>query len=262
MLPGIYADARLPDSLDLRIAAVAMVLPTGVAVARRTAAWVFGVDALDPRGHPEVPKVESVALDQVRRPRHRLSHPHSADDLQAEDVVVIGDVRLTSPLRTACDLGRFLPRPQALAAIDAMLHAGLVSQDEMGDQVDRWRRRRGVRQLAEMIHLSEPACESAGESRMRLRVVDAGLPRPQVQIPVLDHSGYGRYRLDAGYAERRVGFEFDGEEYHPPERAAADEARREWITGRGWRLAVFRRDDVYRTTRVVELTVRRLLGDR
>jgi hypothetical protein len=204
LLPGVYVDARLPDTLDLRIAAVAKVLPPDTVVARRTAAWVFGVDALDPRGYPATPLVELVVADPVRRPKHRLAQAHSADDLRADDVVEIGGVPVTSPLRTASDLGRFLPRPQALAAVDSLLHAGLVTQDQLRDEVGRWRRRRGVRQLEEMVALSDPATESPGESRMRLQVVDAG------------------------YRERRIGLEYDGEEFHGPSLAVAHTLGRLW----------------------------------
>lgn len=260
LLRGIYVDAVLPDTLDLRIAAVARVLPPGVVLARRTAAWVYGVDALDPRGHPATPPIDVVTAERIRRPKHRLAAAHAADDLRASDVADRGGIRLTSPLRTACDLGRFLPRPQALAAVDSMLHAGLVTKAEMIDQVPRWRGRRGVRQLEEMIDLGEPACESPGESRMRLRIIDGGLPRPEVQIPIHDLAGRERYRLDSGYRRQRVGAEFDGEEFHGPDQAAADERRRAWICARGWRIAVFRREDVYGPNLTVETTVRRLLA--
>lgn len=260
LLRGIYADAVLPDTLELRIKAVARVLPDDVVLAQRTAAWVYGVDALDPRGHPTTPPLDLVTVERVRRPKHRLAAAHAADDLTDDDVVERGGVQLTSPLRTACDLGRFLPPPQALGAIDALLHAGLVTKGEMTDQVPCWRRRRGVRQLERMIDLGEPACESQGESRMRLQIIDGGLPRPEVQIPIYDLSGRERYRLDAGYRRHRVGAEYDGEEFHGPEEAEADRRRREWIRARGWQVEAFREEHVYRRTLVVAQTVRRMLA--
>lgn len=260
LLRGVYVDADLPDTLDLRIAAVARLLTPDVMLAQRTAAWVYGVDALDPRGYPTTPPIDVVTADRIRRPKHRLAAAHAADDLCDDDVAERGGILLTSPLRTACDLGRFLPRPQALAAVDSMLHAGLVTKAEMTDQVPRWRRRRGVRQLEQMIDLGEPACESQGESRMRLQMIDGGLPRPEVQVPVHDLRGWERYRLDTGYRRWRVGGEYDGEEFHGPEQAESDRRRREWISARGWRIAVFRREDVYRRSLVVAETMRRLLA--
>lgn len=245
LVGGVYADARLPDTLDLRIAAVARVLPPDVVVARRTAAWALGVDALDPRGYPTTPPVEVVAPGPALRPRRGKVKAHSADDLRPADVADIGGVRLTTARRTAADLGRFLPRGQALAGIDGLLHAGLVTVAELEDDVFRWRARRGVRQLERLVALADPLRESPGESRMCLRAVDAGFPLPQSQIPIHDLAGRERYRLDLGYLERRLGLEYDGEEHHGPAQAQADARRREWIRGRGWRLAVFRREHIY-----------------
>lgn len=257
---GVYVDAALPDSLDLRIAAVAKKLPPDVVVSRRTSAWACGVDVLDPHGHPIVPRVETTTRERMRRPKHRLAHSHAGDDLLDSDIVERGGILLTSPVRTACDLGRFLPRGQALAAIDALLHAGLVTKDELWAEVHRYRRRRGVRQLEEMISLAEPACESGGESRLRLRIVDAGFPRPQVQLSVCDATGRERYRIDLGYEALLIGLEYDGEAYHGPEQAEHDRERREWLADHKWLIAAFRRLDVFGPGRVVEDKVAELLA--
>ncbi len=258
LLAGVYADAATPDTMQLRLSAVARVLPDGVVLARRSAAWVLGVDALDPRGYPATPPVEVVASDPRLRPRRGLVRSHSAEDLRPDDIVTIDGVRLTTPLRTASDLGRFVPRPQALAAIDAFLHAGLITPEQLADETTRWRRRRGVRQLEAMVTIADPLCESPGESRMRLRAIDAGFPRPECQIPVHDLTGRVKYRLDLGYRDRRIGLEYDGAEFHGPDHAAADAERREWITRRGWRLAVFGRDAIYGAGRDFEDTLARL----
>jgi hypothetical protein len=258
LVSGVYADAATPDTLDLRVAAVSRVLPEDVVLARRTAAWVFGVDALDPRGYPATPPVEVAAPDRSRRPRHRLVVAHSVEDLRADDITELGGLRLTTPLRTASDLARFLPRPQALAALDAFLHARLVTPERLASEMPRWRRRRGIRQLTELARLADPRCESPGESRMRLRAVDAGFPPPESQIPVHDLAGREKYRIDLGYRERRIGLEYDGEEYHGPEQAAADARRRAWIIARGWQLAVFRREQIYGDSPEFEQTLSRM----
>lgn len=260
IVKGVYVDADLPDTLNLRVASVAKKLRPGVVVSRRTAAWTYGVDVLDPYGFPIVPRVETTALDRIHRPKHRLAHSHAADDLLDTDVVERGGILVTTPLRTASDLGRFLPRGQALTAIDALLHAELVTKDELWDEVPRYRRRRGVRQLEEMINLGEPACESGGESRVRLRIVDAGFPRPQVQLSVRDATGHERYRVDIGYEALLIGFEYDGEEFHGPEQAEADRERRQWLADHKWLTAAFRRLDVYGPGRAVEEKAAALLA--
>ena len=47
--------------------------------------------------------------------------------LRPEDVVEIGGLRVTTPLRTACDLGRLLHRDQAFAAMDSLAGLGAFS---------------------------------------------------------------------------------------------------------------------------------------
>ena len=42
------------------------------------------------------------------------------------------------------------------------------------------------------------------ETRIRIAIVDGGLPCPELQHPV------GRYRLDLAYPHAKLGIEFDG----------------------------------------------------
>jgi very-short-patch-repair endonuclease len=69
---------------------------------------------------------------------------------------------------------------------------------------------------------------------MRLMLVDAGLPRPQTQIPVLGTDGHPRYYLDMGWEDVMVAVEYDGK--HHTDRAVytKDITRLEYITSIGW----------------------------
>ena len=58
-----------------------------------------------------------------------------------------------------------------------------------------------------------------------------------------------------------LGLEYDGEEFHPEERKAHDEARREWIAGRGWIIRTFRRQDIFTASRHFEDELERLVKD-
>ena len=48
------------------------------------------------------------------------------------------------------------------------------------------------------------------ESRLRMLLIQNGLPRPQAQVPIHDRSGRFAGRLDLYYEQRRLGIEFDG----------------------------------------------------
>jgi hypothetical protein len=182
-----------------------------------------------------------------------------ADDLLAEDVMTLGGLRVTTPLRTAADLARFSPRPDALVSTDAFLHNKLITLERFEKSLVRWRGRRGIRQAYEMATLADGRSESGGESRLRLRVIDMGLPRPQLQIPVYDLFGKIRFRLDLGWEHWMLALEYDGEEFHGPEQREHDEDRLDWIQKRGWIARAFRKADIFTTSQAFEREVERLV---
>ena len=162
-------------------------------------------------------------------------------------------IPVTNRARTALDCGRLLPRLAAAAAVDAFLHAGLVTSEELDDQADRFVARRNVRQLRWVIDNAEPLAESAMESWTRVRLIDGGLPRPQAQLPVARPGGATPYRLDMGYEEYHVGLEYDGAGHHSAnDQIRHDRSRRKWLEDdRGWRILVAREADVMRGWRLL-----------
>ncbi|WP_350339745.1 hypothetical protein [Actinotalea lenta] len=136
----------------------------------------------------------------------------------------------------------------------------MVSPDDVRNLLARLRGQRFVAKARRLAELCEPATESHGESWMRLRIVDAGLPRPEVQIPVV-LGGRELYRLDAGYPELRLGFEYDGEEWHRGAQIAADEARRDDLLHRfGWTVVAATREKVLGARPAIERVVADLIG--
>lgn len=261
VLPGFFVDAKVPDTLELRLAITRRAISEDVVVARRAAAWIHGVDALDHRGFPATPRIDTVTRTPGRRPCNRLMEAHVADDLLPSDVIEVGGLRVTTPLRTASDLARFAPRTDALVAVDAFLHLELIDLGEFTKQLVRWKGRRGIRQAYSTAEKADGRSQSGGESRLRLRVLDMGLPRPELQIPVYDLFGRVRFFLDLGWEHWRLALEYDGEEFHPEEQRAHDEARRGWIEGREWTVRAFRREDIFTTSRHFEQQVSELVAE-
>ena len=63
----------------------------------------------------------------------------------------------------------------------------------------------------------------------------------------------GLYWVDLGVDDLRFGVEYDGEEFHGPDREEHDDARRRWITERqGWVLRIVRRSNLYGPARDIE----------
>lgn len=244
VLRGVYARADVPDSIELRAAAAALVLPPFGVVTDRSAAWLHGVDALRYKELEVLPALEVRALRGCTRTR-RDKVAGGTRDLDPVDVMTLAPgVRVTTPLRTALDLGCTLPAPAALAAIDGLMRVhGLETADLIAEEPRYWGRR-GVRQLRRLIMIADPGSESPGESWTRYWMHAELLPPPVVQYSVIV-DGVERYRLDLAYPHHRVCVEYDGIEHHSsPEDRAHDEARRQWLRDQGWTVIVVRADDV------------------
>lgn len=241
VLTGVFVRSDLPDTHELRaLAALRVISPFAVAC-DRTAAWLHEVDVMDYWELDVLPPLETFVLRGQRRTSRREC-AGGTRDLLPSDICLVNGVPTTTPLRTALDLGCKLSRRRALAALDAFMRRYGITHAEMLGMLPRYFRRRGVRQLRELIPIADPRSESQGESWTRLEIVDAGLP-----VPVLQHwvlvDGVPTYRLDLAYPRAKVCIEYDGREFHESEeRRASDEARRGWLRRQGWIVVVVGKD--------------------
>ena len=243
LLRGVYVDAAVPDSSELRAAAVLLVTAPGAVICRRTAAWLHGVEPTAVNAHLARLPLEIVVPAGQAASRVRDCAGYSAI-LRDDELTEIGGLVVTNGVRTLVDCARWLPRVDAVATADALLHRGVTTLDEADEAVHRLGRVPGKRQAIEVVSLAEPLTESPMETHLRLRIVDGRLPRPEAQVEVLDN-GIAVYRLDLAYRALRMGMEYDGEEFHSSVAdIAADEQRRRWLAAHGWLVLVFRRGDV------------------
>lgn len=259
---GVYLPAHLVDDLDARVVAVGLLLPQGAAVARESAAWMLGLDVRPPERWQSAPKLECLVPVDGIRPR-RPGVNAFISELPPDDIVVINGIPCTTATRTGVDLARWRPRFIGLGAVDALTHANLTTVSELADAAGRLAGHRFIRRAREVIDLCEPATESVPESWCRLRLIEAGLPRPAVQISLRDEDGREVYRIDMGIVEGLVGIEYDGVEHHLRTVAdrAHDESRREDIRRRwGWRVLPATSSDILGRSPRLEGAVMELLG--
>jgi hypothetical protein len=253
LLRGVFVDATVEETTELRAAAVCLAVPPHVIVCRTTAAWLFGIAPLLINSHRDAPTFDLMAPAGHTVTR-RTGCRGSSAQLRGDDVLDLGPVRVTSPVRTALDLARTLDRPDALAYVDAMLSAGLVTRDELWLRLGGMAGLRWVAQAREIVWLGEDRIESPMESRLRLRFIDAGFPRPAVQHVLTDGERFVA-RLDCAVPEQCYGFEYDGEEFHGPEHLQSDAARREAVVRQRWTMHSFRRQHVLGRSFSLERTV-------
>jgi hypothetical protein len=243
VLRGVFVDADVADTIELRASAAALVVEPTSVLTDRTAAWIHGVDVFTHAEHEVLPPLESCVLRRHSRTR-RAGIDGRTRDLSEDDVMVVHGVAVTTPLRTALDLGCHLIRADALAALDQFMRLHSVSREDLAAGALRYFRRRGVVQLRQLIPLADPRAESVRESWTRLAIVDAGLPAPELQYWIVI-DGFPTYRLDLAYPKHRVAIEYDGFDFHErtPEQMQRDRARRDWLEANGWTVIVVRRGD-------------------
>ena len=141
---------------------------------------------------------------------------------------------VTTLTRTAFDLGRRLPLPDAVAAVDHLCWMAVVHPSAVLDHAGLHPGARGVRHLRRVVELADTGAQSPWETRTRLALVLAGLPRPQTQLEVRTLAGRLVAQLDLGWARWRVGVEYDGDRHRDRDQFRRDIARRARLVTAGW----------------------------
>jgi len=148
---------------------------------------------------------------------------------------VIEGLTLTTPARTALDLGCWYSIGRAVAEVDALVAATALEMAEVEVLVLRCPGRRGIRFARRALSLVDGGAQSPKETWLRLLLVEGGLPRPRTQIPVLDERGHLFAYLDMGWDEIMVAVEYDGEQHRTDRRQYMWDLRRlERLESLGW----------------------------
>jgi hypothetical protein len=95
------------------------------------------------------------------------------------------------------------------------------------------------------------------ETRLRLLLVLAGLPRPEVQISLRNSEGRPLGRPDLLYRVERLAIEYDGGNHR--DRLIEDDRRQNGLVRAGFRLLRFTAPDVYKTPDATLMQVRQEL---
>ena len=227
LLRGVYASCHAPDDPCVRAAAVRLALPRAGVVVDRTAAWVHGVEATLLVAGPGGPGGAAGVVPVDQAPRRRPGR-----HLLGRDVSGVHGLLVTTPLRTALDLGMHLPPGRALAAMDALVRQGSVRHADLLAELPRFTGSAGVGQLRVLAAQVDDRARSAAESVLRLHWHTARLPTAVPGLAVA--TGPHRVRLALGVEGRQFGAVVSGQ-------VAAGEVTREDLRALerlGWRVVV------------------------
>lgn len=219
---GVYA-SKTPDLLG-RLAALDISMGRQAVPCLGTAAALYGFDTED--------TVAIHVLDPGVRMRPTVGlmvHQRSGARLQR-----VAARLATSPAWTAVEVARQLPRPRALATLDAALRSNQCTRDQIEIAVIEQRGRRGIVAVRELLPFADGRAESAMESEARLVMIDYGLPLPELQYPIYGRDGE-LWRVDFAWPESRVAAEYESIDWHAGRTAMLrDKVRLAGIQELGW----------------------------
>ncbi|MDO4900724.1 hypothetical protein [Actinomyces sp.] len=234
--------------------------PSAIALTHEAAAVVLGLPILESEPHirlavPGKRTHNTLTLPAVmygapegRRRGRRVSLRRSTVAPAPEEVINVGGLRVTTPLRTAMDCAFDLPVRESLPVVDAALRVvcrpdrfnrrcyGELDIDaaraRLMQMVEGQGRRNGKRRARIAVECADPFAESPGESVLRWAVGVAGLPEPVTQRRWIGDDAR-EYFLDLAVNSAMVDLEFDG---YGKLATAADvraEKQREMVLRRG-----------------------------
>jgi hypothetical protein len=149
------------------------------------------------------------------------------------EITLVDGMQVTSPARTALDLGRHLPRDPAVRHLDALARATDVRAQDVLSLAGRYPKARGLRRAEVALDLMDGGAQSPKETWLRLLLIDAGFPRPRTQIRVSD--GVNTAFIDMGWDEPMIGMDYDGGQHQSDRtRYVHDIGRNELVRREGW----------------------------
>jgi len=226
IFPNVYVCKSIELTLHQRAQAAWLWSHRSGVVMGLTAAALHGAKWVDTDS-----PIELVAPN-ARPPRGVRTHHLT---LLTGEWVSFGELPVTTPLRTAFDIGRRTPTRSTVARMDALLRATGIETEAVAAVAARHPGARGLRQLESVLALVDAGAQSPRESWLRLTLIEAGLPRPRTQVPVHCPDSFTTYYLDMGWEELMVAVEYDGQHHRTDAgQYARDSRRREDLERLGW----------------------------
>lgn len=226
VFPGVYAPRGATLALADRTEAAWLWSRRQGVVSGLAASAMHGAKWIDPSTPIEL-------ISPNTRPPSGIST--RAETLLSGEVQELEGIPVTTPARTAFDLGRRLPIDKAVARLDALGNATALTREAVADIAAAHPGARNVRKLQAALDLYDPGAESPRETWLRLIAIRAGYARPITQIPVDCGDGYPRYYLDMGWPGPMIALEYDGgHHFQGPEQIRRDMQRLETLTAMDW----------------------------
>ncbi|TFB89010.1 hypothetical protein E3O44_05140 [Cryobacterium algoricola] len=213
---GIRSPRVGPATIATLIAAYSERMSTAQFFSHVTAAHLHGLPL--PRRFASSGVIHVCVDDPAERQRVRGTVAHHARPGTVR-LVDIGGYRVAAPVDVWRQLAAVLSLDELIVMGDALVGGKrpLATMAELRTGVARHAGKRGARRLREALEWVRPGVLSPRETEIRLLLVRAGLPEPEVNAPLTDRTGRKIATGDLVYREYRVLVEYDGEQHRTDE---------------------------------------------
>ncbi|MEO6827867.1 MAG: hypothetical protein ABI255_06415 [Microbacteriaceae bacterium] len=154
-------------------------------------------------------------------------------------VVDVDGLRTSSAVASWCQLSTWLTLNELTAVGDALVRRQDPPSDleELGRAVRGHSGRPGARRLRNAFDLVRPGTDSPKETELRLLLIRAGLPEPEVNPQLFNRFGAFIAYGDLVYRRYRVLIEYDGEQHRDDDwQFHHDIDRLDGVMEEGWRV--------------------------
>lgn len=221
--PNVYLGKDQRQTLDTSAYAAWLWSGRKGIVAGLAAARLHGVASF---GNPS--SIELIAGHARARPGIVVRAERIGDD----EVTTYGSLRVTTPAPTALDMARHLPRDTAVQYLDELARKTPLTRAETADLLDRYRGAPGTAQARTALSLMDGGSKSPRETRLRLLLVDCGVPTPRTDIVIGDERGTAVIAM--GWEKAKVGVRVWNGNGHDARFAVQNTRRQDVVNRMGW----------------------------
>jgi hypothetical protein len=223
--PNVYLDNEATRSVDTNAYAAWLFTRRAGIIAGRAAAYLYGVLLVKPSA-----PVEIIAKHGRRRPgivrRDERIEPDEMRPFGPDGLL------MTPAARTALDLARFLPRDTAVVHLDALAAVTGLTYRKVSGLVERYRGTRGIAQARIALELMDGGSSSPELTRLRLVLLDAGIPVPGTDVMLSD--GLDTVVLPMAWTDQKVALTYDLNDKFARYQAAQRVVAQELLQRLGW----------------------------
>ena len=169
-----------------------------------------------------------------------------------DEVETDRQLRISTRARTWLDLARVLPLPELVCIGDQLIRVPRPQFEERSEpyatrgslrrMVLRHGNLQGIVCAREALELMRVGSDSGPETLMRLAMVDAGLPEPELQVKLWDTQTSPS--ADAGYRDKKIALQYDGGHHLDEMQRQSDIRRDTAFRSAGWQVLIFTDEDL------------------